>query len=110
MIRSTWQWHRRGDAGTGNATVTFSGSGSHTVDATANTLRTGDKLTGTGSDTLALSGGGTINLNTPNVFTGFSTVTLDIPARTLNVGNFSLTVTAPPAATTMSRSAAAMIR
>ena len=58
--------------GTGNATVTFSGSGSHTVDATASTLRSGDKLTGTGSDTLALSGGGNFtSLGNLSHFSGF---------------------------------------
>jgi len=62
--------------GTGTDTVTFT-IGSNTVQATAATLLAADHLTGAGSDTFALTGGGTINLNTPSVFTGFATITVD---------------------------------
>jgi len=78
--------------GTGTAVVSF-GGGSNTVNATATTLLAADSLTGAGSDTLALSGGGSfINLGSLAVFSGFSTVTLDKSGSTLNVGNYSLTV------------------
>jgi hypothetical protein len=62
--------------GTGTDTVTFT-TGTNTVCATQTTFLAGDSLTGAGSDTLALSGGGTINLNAASVFTGFAKVTED---------------------------------
>ncbi|WP_342710725.1 VCBS domain-containing protein [Bradyrhizobium sp. B124] len=74
--------------GTGNDTVSFT-SGTNTVNATSATLNAGDSLTGgSGTDTLALSGGGTINLNTtPGVFTGFENVTTDNTVTTLTLKN-----------------------
>ena len=72
--------------GNGTDTVNFSGD-SNTVNATASTLLAADNLTGAGSDTLALRGGGTINLNTPNTFTGFPTVTEDNSNTALTLRN-----------------------
>jgi hypothetical protein len=61
--------------------VSFTG-GTNTVKATSTTLNAGDSLTGgSGTDTLALTGGGTINLNTPNAFTGFENVTVGSTTR-----------------------------
>ena len=62
--------------GTGADTVIFT-NGTNTVGATQATFLATDSLTGAGADTLALSGGGTINLNTPSVFNGFANVTED---------------------------------
>ena len=51
-------------------------------------MTSGDSLTGgSGTDTLALTGGGTINLNTPTAFTGFENVTVDNTATTLTLKN-----------------------
>src|SRR5262249_54529467 len=68
--------------GTGNHSVTFA-SGTNTVNATIGsgaTLHAGDSLVGgtggTGSDTLNLSGKGSLDLNS-FTFSGFETVNLD---------------------------------
>jgi hypothetical protein len=80
---------------TGVDTVTFSGSG--TVDATigsGGTLNLADNLTGSGSDTLALSGNsGTVNLNQLAHFSGFSGISLSGSNDTLTLTNANLTVT-----------------
>ncbi len=63
-------------------------SGTNTVNATSTTLNAADRLTGgAGSDTLALTGGGTIDLNTLAVLSGFESVTVDNAATTLTLKN-----------------------
>ena len=80
---------------TGADTVTFSGSG--TVNATIGsgaTLNLIDSLTGSGSDTLALTGNsGTANLTHLAHFSGFSGVSLSGSSDTLTLTNDNLTVT-----------------
>jgi hypothetical protein len=80
---------------TGVDTVTFSGSG--TVDATigsGSTLNLADSLTGSGNDTLALTGNrGTVNLNQLAHFSGFSGISLSGSSDTLTLTNANLTVT-----------------
>ena len=64
--------------GTGTDTVSFS-AGSNTVNAVSGganpTLLVSDSLKGAGSDTLALTGGGTVDFNSLAGFSGFSTIT-----------------------------------
>ncbi|WP_420965872.1 VCBS domain-containing protein [Bradyrhizobium sp. B120] len=76
--------------GTGTDTIGLSGgSGTNVVNATSATLVSTDSLTGgTGAtDTLALSGGGTFNLNSLAAFTGFEKVTVDNAATSLTLRN-----------------------
>src|SRR5439155_1166393 len=78
-----------GNLTTGNDSV-YSLSGTNTINGTMGagaTLNAGDSLTGgSGADTLVLTGGSTINLNTtPGTFTGFENLTLDNSAYTLTV-------------------------
>src|SRR5207245_11228734 len=58
------------------------------ANATDTTLNAVDTLTvGSGDDTLALTVGGTINLNSPAAFTGFENVTVDNVNTTLTLHN-----------------------
>ena len=63
---------------TGKTSLTFNG-GSNTVNAVSGganpTLLVLDSLKGAGSDTLALTGGGTVDFNSLAGFSGFSTIT-----------------------------------
>ena len=73
--------------GNGVNTVNL-GNGNDVVHATAASLNTGDHLIGgTGSNTLALSGGGTVNLASLAQFTNFQTVSLDATGTTLTLGS-----------------------
>jgi hypothetical protein len=80
--------------GTGTDIVTLS-KGSNTVNATASTLlAVVDQLTGQGSDTLVLNGGGTFaSLGSLGHFSGFATVTLGNSGSTLIVGNIGNNLT-----------------
>lgn len=72
---------------TGNGTNSINIDGTHTWDAS-------DNFTGgTGTDTVAITGGGTVNFSTLGTFTAFEAITTDNTATNITLGATAVTVT-----------------